>query len=173
MEKEQNQAGSSLSLGRAAKDQICRARKKGRVETSTGAPRALQCCGKKRMRAAWTEAGQWRRKEGRYRRQGDYRIGTVPGLGGRADAALRLNPNLGSRLPTLNTLSLCLEPRASLTHPAPAEAQLRARVPPPLHWPRLPRPPEAPPREGRPGLLLLRFAVKMKSLAFTGLFVCQ
>lgn len=104
------------------------------------------------MRAAWTKAGQWRRKEeGRYRRHGDYRIGTMPGLGGRADSALRLNPNLGPWLPTLNTLSLCLEPRASLTHPAPAEAQLSARVPPPLQWPRLPRPPEATPREGDPG----------------------
>lgn len=97
----------------------------------------------------------------------------MPGLGGRADAAFRLNPNLGPRSPTLNTLSLCLEPRVSLTHPATAEAQLCARVPPPLLWPRLPRPPEAPPRAGRPGLLLLRFAVKLKILAFIGLFVCH
>lgn len=125
------------------------------------------------MRAAWTEAGQLRRKEGRYRRQEDDRIGTVPMLGGRANAALGLNPILGPRSPTLNTQSLCLEPRAPLTHPAPAEAQLLARVPPPLLWPRPPRPPRAPPRTGRPGLLLLRFAVKPKILTSTGLFVCH
>lgn len=72
----------------------------------------------------------------------------MPEFGGRADAALRLNPNLG---PTLNTLSLCLEPRASLTHPATAEAQLCARVPPPLLWPRCPALLKPRPTQAGPG----------------------
>lgn len=97
----------------------------------------------------------------------------MPALGGRADAALGLNPILGPQVPILSTPSLCLKPRASLTHPAPAEAQLRARVQPPLLWPRPPRPPGTPPRTGRPGLLLLRFAFKLKILSSIGLFVCH
>lgn len=126
------------------------------------------------MRAAWTEAGRWGRKgEGRYRRQGNDWAGAVPRLGGRADAALGLNPVLEPRAPILNTPSLCLKPRTPLTHPAPAEAQLRARVPPPLLCPRPPRPPGAPPHAGRPGLLLLRFAVKLKILAPIGSLVCH
>lgn len=151
MEKEQNQAGSSLSLGRAAKDQICRARGRG-----VGGDQHRSTRGIAVLREEANESGLDRSRTVEKERRGP--VPTAGGLPDRHRArAWRSGKLCPPPQPQPRSLapnpqqSLCHEPRASLTHPAPAEAQLRARVPPPLHWPRLPRPPEAPPCEGGPG----------------------
>lgn len=175
MQKEQNQAEEQPESSEGGEGPDLRGPgKRGGWRLVPEHPSTLQRYGKKRMRAACTEAGRRRRKgEGRYRRQGDDRASAVPGLGAQAATALGFNPILGPGSPILSAPSLRPRPRAPLTHPAPAEAQLRARVPPPLVGPRPPRPPSAPPRAGRPGLLLLLFAVKLNILASIGLFVCH
>lgn len=174
MQKEPNQAGERPESREGGEGPDLQGPERGEDGDRPRSIPGIAALREKLMRAAWTEAGRRRgRGEGRYRRQGDDRASAVPGLGAQAATALGLNPILGPRSPILSAPSLLPRPRAPHTHPAPAEAQLRARVPPPLLWPRPPRPPGAPPRAGRPGLLLLIFAVKLKILASIGVFVCH
>lgn len=128
MQKEQNQAEEQPESSEGGEGPDLRGPgKRGGWRLVPEHPSTLQRCGKKRMRAACTEAGRRRRKgEGRYRRQGDDRASAVPGLGAQAATALGFNPILGPGSPILSAPSLRPRPRAPLTHPAPAEAQLRA-----------------------------------------------
>lgn len=159
-------------LGRAAKDQICRGRGEGGDQHRSTPGIAV-------LREEANESGLDQSRAVEKERRGP--VPTARGLPDRHHARAwrsgRLCPPSQPQPRSLapnpqHSVSL---PRAPSVPHSPGARRGPAQRPRPAAAPMAP---SAPPSRShsprrRPGLLLLRFAVRMKTLAFIGLFVCH